>query len=82
MLTINRVISNFISESKYNQVIMSRNKIKFVIDKECILLNDLKIAYDNYEYITHGGIYYKIIKFTRNIPSYSEPISYIEIELD
>jgi len=69
--------------SKDNTVIMSRNSIKFIIDKDCLLLKDLKFAYDNYLDVIHGGVYYKIKEYTIHpIPDYRDATIWIKIILE
>lgn len=83
IITINRIISNFMDTSKYNSVIMSRNSIKFIIDKDCLLLQDLKFAFDNYSDVVHGGVYYKIIKYESHpMPDYNDATIWIKIILE
>lgn len=82
-LTIDRIISNFMDASEYNSVIMSRNSIKFIIDKDCLLLEDLKFAFDNYIDVVHDGVYYKIKEYEiQPIPNYIDPTIWIKITLE
>ena len=83
IITINRIISNFMDASKYNSVVMTRNSIKFIIETDCLLLKDLKFAFDNYTDVIHGGVYYKIKEYTTHpMPDYSDPTIWIKITLE
>jgi hypothetical protein len=81
VLDLNNLINEFKKESKYNSVDKKENRIKFNIDKEIEELNRLNENYKLNHSLIYNGLAYKIKNIEYNIPTYSDPISWLKIVL-
>ena len=81
MLDLSNLINEFKKESKYNSVDKKENRIKFKIDKEIEELNRLNEIYKLNDSLIYNGLAYKIKSIEYNIPTYSDPISWLKIVL-
>lgn len=83
MISLSRVIKKFKEASKYNQCNMKNDipEIEFIIAKEIDELVELTIIFERNESILLNGLEYKIISYEKNIPTYSDPISWLKLTL-